>query len=411
MKPSEIPAPGGVSPLVLAALVALAGVGCTSAGDAASETVRRDSAGIEIVESAGPLWGEGEGWRLSDTPTLDIGALEGAPEEQLYRVTGAFELEDGRIVVANLGSHEIRFYGADGTFESALGSEGDGPGEFQFLTALSRAGGDTLRVWDPSARRISDLSTAGEFLGSTHVSDDEGNFSNYVATLPDGRMVMSITSIPGVEGLEDGRLLERSSAYWTYSPAGEPLAELATLPGGARITRVQTSNGNVTGVNVISPPFRPDTPVGLQSDRLVAALTDRFEVRYLDVAGGLTRIVRYDDELEPITPTLIDEWVNRAPPERRAVQRGWIADVPMPDFVPTAQVLVMDLEGNAWVRRYSDDRETPSRWTIIGADGAWLGTVEMPPRFRPLEIGADYVLGHWTDEVDVEHIRRFELVK
>ena len=35
-----------------------------------------DSAGIEIVESAAPAWGD-DGWTVSDTPTVVIGRMEG----------------------------------------------------------------------------------------------------------------------------------------------------------------------------------------------------------------------------------------------------------------------------------------------------------------------------------------------
>lgn len=410
--PIENAAPRVFRSVVLASVVALAGAACGGAGaDAGSEIVRRDSAGIEIVESRRPLWEEGEGWRLADAPSLDIGSVEGAEEEQLFRATDATTLPDGRIAVANSGSHEVRIYGADGAFLSAVGGEGDGPGEFQFLLSISRLGGDTLRGWDPSARRLSDLSAGAGFLGSTRVNDAEGQFSNYVGTLPDGRLVMNLTSLPEPESLEDGKLLERAGSYWIYSAAGEPVEEVATFPAGARITRVTTTDGTVTGMSIITPPFRVETQVEIVSDGLVAALPDRFELRVLDADAGLTRIVRYGETLLPVTGARIDEWVNQAPPERRADQRAWIADVPMPEHIPTVQALLVDREENAWIRQYSDVADMPSRWTVIDADGEWLGTVEMPPRFRPLEIGADYVLGHWTDELDVEHVRRFELRK
>ncbi len=35
----------------------------------------------------------------------------------------------------------------------------------------------------------------------------------------------------------------------------------------------------------------------------------------------------------------------------------------------------------------------------------------MPPRFSPLDIGPDFVLGLWRDADDVEHVRMYDLVK
>lgn len=114
--------------------------------------------------------------------------------------------------------------------------------------------------------------------------------------------------------------------------------------------RTETRNGALMSVSVITPPFRGQMQIEVTHDGLAAVFPDRFELHDL-TADGLERIVRYHDERVPVTEALIDEWVNRAPPERRADQRGWIADVPMPEFVPTAQALVVDLEGNAWIRR------------------------------------------------------------
>ena len=38
-----------------------------------------DSAGVRIVESSGPAWSAGAGWRLGTEPTLTIGAVTGDP--------------------------------------------------------------------------------------------------------------------------------------------------------------------------------------------------------------------------------------------------------------------------------------------------------------------------------------------
>ena len=38
-----------------------------------------------------------------------------------------------------------------------------------------------------------------------------------------------------------------------------------------------------------------------------------------------------------------------------------------------------------------------------------LGTITMPESFRPLEVGADYVLGVQKDESDVEQVALYPL--
>jgi hypothetical protein len=74
----------------------------------------RDSAGIRIVEN--PTSGaEGERWWLGDGPVVDIGRVGGADTSTLlYQVEGATRLSDGRLVVANRSSNELRYYDARG---------------------------------------------------------------------------------------------------------------------------------------------------------------------------------------------------------------------------------------------------------------------------------------------------------
>ena len=48
---------------------------------------------------------------------------------------------------------------------------------------------------------------------------------------------------------------------------------------------------------------------------------------------------------------------------------------------------------------------------MFDPSGEILGVVETPERFTIHEIGRDFVLGHWTDDMDVEHVRLYGLIK
>ncbi len=48
---------------------------------------------------------------------------------------------------------------------------------------------------------------------------------------------------------------------------------------------------------------------------------------------------------------------------------------------------------------------------VFGGEGIWLGTVVLPDRFDLYDIGDDYVLGRWQDDLDVVHVQLYELVK
>ena len=39
-----------------------------------------------------------------------------------------------------------------------------------------------------------------------------------------------------------------------------------------------------------------------------------------------------------------------------------------------------------------------------------MGTVEMPTEFQPFEIGENYVLGVWTDDLGVEYVQTYAMI-
>ena len=64
----------------------------------------------------------------------------------LHQVAGATRLADGRIVIANEGTLQLRYYDPEGTHLFDAGGEGEGPGEFESLAGFTRLPGDSLLV-------------------------------------------------------------------------------------------------------------------------------------------------------------------------------------------------------------------------------------------------------------------------
>ena len=107
-------------------------------GEAETPAVQvRDSAGVEIVESTGPSWQGGEGWRVDPDPLLRLGVVDGDPAYQFSGIAGLARLEDGTVVVADEGSQEVRFFDAGGKVVAVVGGGGGGPGEFTGLAGLN----------------------------------------------------------------------------------------------------------------------------------------------------------------------------------------------------------------------------------------------------------------------------------
>lgn len=82
---------------------------------------------------------------------------------------------------------------------------------------------------------------------------------------------------------------------------------------------------------------------------------------------------------------------------------------PRADSFPSVQRLQIDARGDIWVTEYTPPWKERRVTAVFAADGPWLGTVEIPGDFEPLEIGEDYLLGVLTDELEVEHLVFYEL--
>lgn len=108
---------------------------------------------------------------------VTIGVQAGDPHYELAGAASSIRLPDGRIVVGDIGSHQLRFYSADGRYLRAAGRRGGGPGEFSGPITILRLGTAGIEVYDVTTRRVSVFDTAGTFVTSHEVeSTGPGNF-------------------------------------------------------------------------------------------------------------------------------------------------------------------------------------------------------------------------------------------
>src|SRR5262245_59126486 len=75
-------------------------------------------------------------------PIAAIGETDGAPE-YLFSRLGGVQLRDDRIVVADNGSAQLRFYDGRGRFLKSIGRRGGGPGEFGWLELVPNWSSDS----------------------------------------------------------------------------------------------------------------------------------------------------------------------------------------------------------------------------------------------------------------------------
>jgi len=99
-------------------LLNLCAVGCGDASNTPEDGLRveiDDSAGVTIVENDPAATDSRLPWQLGEQPSVSIGSVDSGEPDELFAVRDAMRLANGRIVVANLGSSELRVFNADGS--------------------------------------------------------------------------------------------------------------------------------------------------------------------------------------------------------------------------------------------------------------------------------------------------------
>ena len=122
--------------------------------------------------------------------TLQVGATnEDAKTARLFGRISAIAADDTRnIYVADRQAREIRVFDPHGTFIDRFGKSGEGPGEFQAITAMMVDSNDRLIVVDPYTSRISVFNREGT-LQESH-TNPVANTARDISELPNGRYLL-----------------------------------------------------------------------------------------------------------------------------------------------------------------------------------------------------------------------------
>ena len=409
------------SGLAVSAAAAAAGGGVTSGCDASipgSASIARDSAGIAILHNETAAWSPRSEWRFSGTPRISIGVLEGDPAYQFFNARQAVRLRDGRIVVGDGGSREIRLFDAQGGHLTSFGGEGSGPGEFQRLSWLGMVGTDSVVVYDQPLRRMTviELST-GELREVSFARSANTFFPMVLGHTSTGEVIAQL--IARVRGADlPAGLLRDSLHVLRFSPDARTVDTIGSFAHQIRDVRMR-SIGETRRRIPATLPFSPTAVTAFRDDRIWAGTGEAYAIRGYDVDGRLDRILRRSVEAEPITSGDIDRLVGhwrdfyagRLGNPEIAFFIATLEETPPPERFPAYSSLAIDADENLWVGAFRRPFDEARSWDVFAPDGVWRGTVEGPDGFEAAEFGSDHALGFLTDELDVQRLVLFDLIK
>lgn len=393
-------------------LTSLAGSACSEGGDAGVDTsagpVRADSAGIEVVTSAAPAWGTTSPWSLSTEPVVTIGTLDGDPAYVLDGVGMLARLSDGRIVVVNGGTRQIRVYSTDGTHLYDFGQQGDGPGEFRIVSRMWALGDDSILVHDARSSRLTYFDDAGT-VGRTLSLATEGNLLQVFARRPfdDGTLVVEgrTAGEPSRPGLFAGS--DRHFAH--HAADGTRINALAEAGTGQRWG--WELDGSVA--YTMSPFAMGNVPAVVDGTQLHFGPGEESEITSVAPSGQVTRILRWAAERRAVTAEVRDAFMNSrlegVDPQYRAMTEAMLEGLVFPDRMPAYRSMLADSEGYLWVQQFHPLWEEGQRWWVFDPSGAWLGEPSLPSDFELRDVGEDYVLGVRRDDLGVESVVMYAL--
>ena len=366
-----------------------------------SDFVQTDSAGIPIVESFQPEWEAGQGWTIAAEPELAIGAGVTGGDDPNHPPWGFIRevsvLCNGSVVVGDIRTSELMVFDTLGQLAHKFGGKGDGPGELEDFGAAYTCAGDTIIA--------ADLFTYNFF-------DSEGRFIRRLATVDGGTwtpLAVFRTSADCQRFLvtEDPYRTPAPEelTYWVYAWTDDSFTVRDTVARAA--ARHVYQNGIFTR---FVPWTAYVTPIRIAVDDLVLGYSQRAELRVVASGGELKRILRWHAIPDPITSEEKRRWDEEQEVGRESGRRVQLSDFPwLPDHKAFFDKLKADDQGNLWARDLPPPDPSPERWTVLSAEGRWLGVVQMPDGFTLSTVARGRVYGVHRDELRIATARVYRL--
>jgi hypothetical protein len=415
-------------PLVLVALLTLtAGGSCSrDTQQARPPFILSDSAGVAIIDNHLAAWTETTAWRRSEDPVLRIGEVEADDPGVLFaRIESVTRLSDGRIVVIEGQSSEVRWFDSAGRHLATRGGQGGGPGEFNSAAQVVRLSGDTIFVQDQPA--IDHLYYGPDLTFIREESLDRARYADLGPWAPcvgpsmaDGSFITCRHVEPDAQIFRPGL----SRGYFRLVRVTRPVDSIYDLGilGGIEQWRIEVS-GQACRQRVPSPvclratlhPFYSSGhyAIGGIPPRVAIVLNPEYSIEVWTLDGRLERVVRrHGARRKPSERerTEADAQVSRWAAGDEALLNRFLAEMEVPDSIPAAYDLKLGAEGDIWVLREGTLQSQPEAlYDVFDASGRFLGEMRFPRGFRVREVGVDYVLGVRRDEFDVPFVEMYSL--
>jgi hypothetical protein len=336
--------------------------------------------------------------RLRGAVDLTIGSVDETRDAHIFgNVSGLLLLEDGRILVADNTTHDVRVFGTDGKHQFTIGRRGAGPGDLNRPCCLTIGNDGQLWIRDNGNRRYSIFEigpTEGKFVQTVraHVASPQ-SFAGRVAWDSRGRVV----DIGQLDiDLYQRAFIEANGSVMRWDTLKPPPSE------SLAVMRVQR---RVQGGVSTYYWYQPHGPVALRAygpgGETADAVSSNYSVSWFDAERNRVTLLQ-----RPIPGPELSARERReanAELDRNAKDAG-VARSSLPYGVPRRKAplrdLGFDLDGRLWVERSVADGQ-PREADLYDRRGTLVAVMTWPSHIR---LGHRTVRGHTAVGVAVDSL-------
>lgn len=378
--------------------------------------------GCQIDTGSAPNTFEENLWTLSERE-LRIGSVD--DPEYIIGFVGSITVgPDGLLYTLEWTEGSIRRWTPDGQPAGSIGRRGEGPGEFVQPIDLGFFG-DSLWVWDIEAYRVSYFGLDGVFLGSVSPRVDFGTIDEIPPRpdrpLRDGTFIGTVP-LDG-EAIAGGRLKE--APIVRMDADGNRLGTIWAVPFEPHDVFVIVSDGMRS---FSDQPFEDGYTSSVGDDGVLVVerrtWTGEGEAGVKVIQIGLDgdtvfiSTIPYDpvplpaERFDSAVAARVEQW--RSSPA--FADEGKVRDeMYRPAYLPAVHGAMRAADGSIWLRRFDPVQSETGEWMteswVLDAQGVPLARALVPADLRVMSIDGNTVWGIELDELDVQYIVRYRLVK
>ena len=338
----------------------------------------------------GPVQEEGEATLITLEEVLRLGD-ESAGDTILFGPIAQIAVNrDGEILVSESPrSPLVHVFESDGTYLSQVGGQGQGPGEFRYLSGAAIGAADSVYLWELVSNRIlvydpDDFS----YVRSTEVRDDgKKEFNFLIGGIGDG-WIMTKSLDPFLES-DDGSMTINTNTHYDLTKVNRDGSYGTEILGTVDEYEMIYDLGEGGVMHFLWTPFgrSPSFAVG-PDDMLYYGWSDEIEIITVSADGSIRDTIRYEHEPVPITDAEMAEAMPEEPNYRELVE----AREPH-ETKPAFQTLVVDEMSRIWIKLSSPEDAVQAEWLILSQESHAVGRTTLPATVDLEVIRGGYAYG------------------